>query len=88
MSYRITKILCPSCKGTGRSFLGLCQWCDGAKRMPIGEVPNWAEWLFTLAVGGYIAGDHDYECMAGIKRHVDLVCRRAGVPTPDQRAAP
>lgn len=66
-AFRITKVICPSCGGTGVCdlFRGLpggdvrCNWCKGAKRLPVAEAINYAEFVYTIAVGGYVAGDHD-----------------------------
>ena len=64
---RITKIICPCCKGTGlwpsiaealqRDIA--CNWCGGAKRVATRVARHYADNLYTIAVGGYINGDHD-----------------------------
>lgn len=55
---------CPSCKGDGL-FLGLkgarCMWCGGRKRVPKEAAIRFANTQYTLAGGGYIAGDYSLE---------------------------
>lgn len=59
---RITKVVCPSCDGTGLCALFgpdvACNWCKGVKRLPAAEAIGYAETLYTIAVGGYVCGDH------------------------------
>jgi hypothetical protein len=63
---KITKLVCPSCVGTGK-FRGssefVCRWCKGGKRVPVGTALRYADNLWVLAGGGYLAGDHDYDYM-------------------------
>ena len=64
---RITKIICPSCNGTGQwatfstSLMRpvACGWCKGEKRLPVHVACRYADDLYTIAVGGYVSGDHD-----------------------------
>lgn len=66
-AFKITKVRCPSCDGTGiwgsmSIALGRslpCNWCNGAKRLPAAEAIDYAENIYTIAVGGYVCGDHD-----------------------------
>lgn len=61
---RVTKIICPSCSGTGVApFLnGLlsCVWCDGKKRLSVDRSKRYADQLFNLS-GGYVLGDLDFD---------------------------
>lgn len=75
MTFRITKIICPCCKGSGKWFdipehhvpgggrrkaiAVPCNWCDGEKRLPVERARKYADHLYTIAVGGYVCGDHD-----------------------------
>lgn len=64
MTYRVTKIICPSCHGSGRSWLFVqmqCGWCQGSKRMSADDAEAWAQWRNSLGRGGYLCGDHDLE---------------------------
>lgn len=80
--YRISKIVCPSCTGTGSGdlFGGTCMWCDGRKRMPVRRVERWSEWIWLLAGGGYIAGDHDLEDRKRMEAEANAARRLAGLP--------
>lgn len=70
--FRVTKIICPCCKGTGtwfdlpvgpprrgKRFIVKCLWCDGKKRLPVDDARRFADVLYTCAIGGYAVGDHD-----------------------------
>jgi len=62
MKARITKLVCPSCEGTGKfSLFGTfpCMWCEGLKRVDTTTAKRYADNIWTLAGGGYLAGDHD-----------------------------
>jgi len=88
---RITKIICPSCGGTGvwdlfRSLGAVCNWCEGAKRLPVDRAIDYAEHVYTIAVGGYVAGDHDKSDADRMKAKAEAVyalCRQV----PSWRAA-
>ncbi len=63
---KVTKLLCPSCEGSG-TFLDIgtikipCQWCGGTKRVKVDAAVRYAEWTYTIGIGGYVTGDHDWE---------------------------
>lgn len=58
---RLKLVICPSCKGTGKSpCLGwTCAWCIGLRRVPVETALQYADQVETLGQGGYICGDHD-----------------------------
>jgi hypothetical protein len=57
---RLTAILCPSCRGTGQasSLNWPCAWCLGKRRIGVEAARYWAQQCETLAIDGYIQGDH------------------------------
>lgn len=75
MSYTITKIRCPSCVGTGECpMLGFtCTWCRGSKRLPRAKALNHANVVYTLAGGGYIAGEYSLQEMRERERSAEAV---------------
>ena len=91
---RISKIICPSCEGTGECdlFAGpwghvKCQWCKGARRLLVAEGIRYADQLYSLAIGGYICGDHDLEDADRMKAKAEAVCALAQQVPPWQKAA-
>lgn len=63
---RVTKIVCPSCKGGGwfvKEFKWRCMWCNGKRRLSADDAARYANQTYMIAGGGYIAGDHDYADM-------------------------
>lgn len=89
MSYRVTKIICPSCEGSGilipKNRLGRevkCVWCLGVKRLTVDRARYYADNLHSLAIGGYIAGDHDADHADRMKAKARAVCVLAQVDFP------
>lgn len=80
--YRITKIVCPSCKGSGRAGLFdiSCLWCGGSKRLRVWDVDAWSQQVWVLAGGGYIAGDHSLEDCRAMEAEANAARRLAGLP--------
>lgn len=67
---RVTKIICPHCEGTGalNEHAGRpprlirrsqCHVCNGYGRVRPADARQYADNLYTCAVGGYAVGDHD-----------------------------
>lgn len=63
---KVTAIKCPSCKGNGL-FMNepgiACMWCKGAKKLKRKDAIHYANQVWMIAGGGYIAGDHNLEDM-------------------------
>jgi hypothetical protein len=58
---RLKLVICPSCKGTGKSYIGLlhkCAWCIGERRIAIETAMRWIHQVESLAYSGYLCGDH------------------------------
>lgn len=71
---RVTSIACPSCGGTGESWLSLrCDWCKGSKRLSAADAEQYADTIYMLAGGGYIAGDHDLDEMREMERKAEAI---------------
>lgn len=58
---KVVAVVCPSCKGTGKSpaLLWQCAWCAGERRIGVAQALRWADTSEMLGRGGYICGDHD-----------------------------
>lgn len=80
--YRITKVVCPSCRGSGSSRLlgGHCLWCDGESRIDSETLEHWSQWLWTIAVGGYLADDHGLDECRLMQAEVNACRRLAELP--------
>lgn len=80
-SYRITKIVCPSCKGSGRSDLFdiRCTWCNGKKRVTVRGADHWSRTMWCIAGGGYIGGDHGLEDCRQMEAEANAARRLAGL---------
>lgn len=82
---RITKLVCPSCEGTGQFRGGLsinCMWCRGEKRLPVTDALRYADIEWNFAGGGYIAGDYSFDEMVKQERKAERIYDIAGIPTP------
>lgn len=81
---RVTKIVCPSCKGTGKFTIPLvsCMWCRGDIRVPVSTAHSYADQLYMIAGGGYICGDHDYEHKAEMERRAEMIYSLTGHTAP------
>jgi len=84
VSLRITKTLCPSCEGTGkfRSLDFPCMWCRGEKRLPVEKTKQYADQMWMLAGGGYIAGDHDLKEMREMEAKAEGIYELIGEKSP------
>lgn len=83
--FRITKILCPSCEGSGRFSTVLniaCMWCKGEKRVPVEIAHRYADHIYMIAGGGYVLGDHDYKHMVETERRAEAIYDFTGTPVP------
>lgn len=81
---RITKIICPSCEGSGkfRSLDFACMWCGGAIRLPVARARHYADHIFMLAGGGFVAGDHDYEHKVEMEQRAEKIYALTGEAAP------
>jgi hypothetical protein len=73
---RVTKIICPSCKGSGKFspvFDFACTWCKGATRVSVEDGRRYADNVYMLAGGGYIAGDHSHEDMLEMQNRAEQI---------------
>ena len=93
---RVTKIVCPSCEGSGilDLFSGPhgslpCQWCQGAKRLPAAEAEKYADWQYTIGIGGFIAGDHDLPDAKAMEAKARAIFALLGTkPTWERKPSP
>lgn len=82
---RITKIICPSCEGTGqfRMFGDFdCLWCKGAKRLPVKDARRYADVVWTFAGGDYIAGGSSYEEKIAQEEKAEKIYELTGSKAP------
>lgn len=82
---RVTKIVCPSCSGTGKFSNTLainCMWCHGETRVPVETAHRYANQLWILTSGGFIAGDHDFEHKVQMEGHAEQVYALTGHRAP------
>lgn len=86
--YRITKTICPSCRGSGISpvFGWVCMWCRGSKRLSVADVEFWSVQTWVIAGAGHIAGDYGFDDMRRMEGEAEAARRLAGLP-PIGRAA-
>lgn len=85
---RITKIVCPSCEGTGKfsSVLDVpCMWCRGNIRISVETGHRYADQLYMLAGGGFICGDHEYDDKVEMEKRAETIYSVTG-HTPPWRA--
>lgn len=82
---RVTKIVCPSCEGTGVSPLlnGLlaCTWCRGDKRLTVDRSKAYASQLYNLSFG-YVLGDLDFDESREMIARAEAVYRAVGFTPP------
>lgn len=86
--YRITKIICPSCEGSGIFSPVLtipCMWCRGEKRLPVEEAIGYANNAYNIGGGGFICGDHDFDDMVRMEREAEAIYDLCEIPVPWQR---
>lgn len=87
--YRITKMVCPGCEGSGKCWLfGTCQLCAGTKRAPIKRALDHANHIYMLAGGGYICGDHSYDDMREMEAKAERVYALAESAPPWKEPRP
>lgn len=83
---RITKIVCPSCEGTGKFRGGLlnipCMWCRGAIRVDVEEARRYADHIWMIAGGGFVLGDHDYSTKVEMEKKAEFVYTLTGSKAP------
>lgn len=81
----ITKIICPSCEGSGefRTLPGLaCMWCNGEKRLPVEKARRYADTIWMIAGGGFIAGDHDFDEKIKMETRAEAIYDLTGSKAP------
>lgn len=84
---RVTTIICPCCHGgKKRPLLGFCFWCDGSLKVSSDKAFRYANQVFTLAVGGYVCGDHDWKTRCEMIAEADKVCELLQVPRIEPKA--
>lgn len=68
-------VKCPCCHGKKKSpQLGLrCMWCEGKGRVEGKTAKQYADQVYMLAGGGYIAGDHDLADMRQMEADAEAV---------------
>lgn len=83
---RVTKIVCPSCEGTGKFGGGLlnipCMWCRGEIRIPVETAHRYADHIWMIAGGGFVCGDHDYEQKVDMERKAEGIYALTGNVAP------
>lgn len=82
---RITKIVCPSCEGSGKFSTVIdipCMWCHGATRVPVEKARRYASVLWMIAGGGFIAGDHDFEHKVEMEKRAEKIYTLTGERAP------
>jgi hypothetical protein len=86
MNARVTKIVCPSCEGTGKFGSVVmdipCMWCRGEIRVPVETAHRYADNLWMIAGGGFVCGDHDYT------HKIEMESKAAGIYALTGNAAP
>lgn len=90
MSGRVTKLVCPSCEGSGRfsPVMALkCMWCKGEKRIPVADALQYAQNAYVFAGGGFLNGDYSFDEMVERERKAERIYDLAGAQTPWQRRA-
>lgn len=87
---RVTKVICPSCEGTGKflSLAVLCMWCRGEKRIPTERAHRYARNLHAIADEGFICGDHDYEHKIKMEERAGAIYALTGRDPPWSRQTP
>lgn len=83
---RITKVVCPPCKGTGKFGAGLlntpCMWCRGKIRISVDLARRHADHVYMIAGGGFICGDHDYEHKRKMEQEAERIYALTGGIAP------
>ena len=76
-------MICPCCKGSKVApILGIaCLWCNARGTVPAKTALAYADQLVTLAHGGYVMGDHEWETRNKMLQEAEAVrahpkCRR------------
>jgi hypothetical protein len=85
MTLRVTKVICPSCEGSGKfmsSPVLRCMWCRGETRLPVEDARRYADNLWMLAGGGFIAGDHDFDHKIQMEKRAEAVYALTGEKAP------
>lgn len=87
---RTTKVVCPSCEGSGKFSTAIdipCMWCKGEKRLPVQRAQEYANHIYMIAGGGFVVGDHDYNHMVETERKAEAIYAFTGTPCPWQKIA-
>ncbi len=80
---RITKIICPSCEGSGEGLLDYpCFWCKGTTRLPVADARRYADTTWTFAGGAYVIGDCSYDEMRKQEAKAERIYALTGAVPP------
>jgi len=83
---RVTKIVCPSCEGTGKFGVNLlnipCMWCRGDKRIGVQLARRHADHIYMIAGGGFICGDHDHDHKVEMEQRAEKIYELTGEVAP------
>ncbi len=88
MTGRVVRMVCPCCCGSGssdfviRGAAFVCGWCRGDGRVQTATALRYADHLFIIAGGGFIAGDHDLADMREIEAQAEAVYALAQIAPP------
>ena len=87
IAYRITKCICPNCKGTGKASLSgvACCYCNGEGKAHRDAALRWADVSWCFAGGGYLAGDYSFDEMRDMEAKAKAVAALLGEPNRYRR---
>jgi len=79
---RIISVRCPCCEGKGAGGLfDFCLWCEGHGKVKPARALHYARQAASLAIGGYVSGDLDWNDRSKMLKKADAVCKFLGERT-------
>ncbi|MDR6757817.1 hypothetical protein J2Y48_003114 [Mycoplana sp. BE70] len=84
---RITRIVCPICRGERVRLGATCFFCHGVAKVPVDCALDAAERRYRLAKGGVTSGDYPADVSRRLMDEANQIFDIAGVTPPWKQGA-